>query len=84
VRWGQFFGTTLIVILILLVLSPRLKKIKMKDKTIFFIFLLFGWGLSILDLPDIAGPMTWMRFFFKPFAASNDNNDGKEGIPRGE
>jgi hypothetical protein len=69
VKWGQFFGTTLIIVLILLVLWPRMKKITIKDKTIFFLFLIFGWGLSILDLPNIEGPMTWMRFFFKPFAA---------------
>jgi len=67
-KWGQFFGTTLIIILILLVLWPKMKEIPLKDKTVFFLFLLFGWGLSILNLPNITGPMKWMRFFFKPFA----------------
>ncbi|MBB6444300.1 hypothetical protein [Bacillus benzoevorans] len=67
-KWGTFFGTALLVAFILLVLWPILKQKPLKDKIAFMMILLFGWGLSLFDLPNIAGPMTWMRFFFKPFA----------------
>lgn len=67
-KWGNFFGTAMIIAAILLLQWPRIKKASMKDKTVFLILLLFGWGLSLLDLPNIEGPMTLMRFHFKPFA----------------
>lgn len=67
-KWGPFVGTALFAALLLLVLWPRLKKNSLKERTVFFIFLFFGWGLSLFDLPNIAGPMTWIRFLFKPFA----------------
>jgi hypothetical protein len=68
VRWGAFFGTTLIISIIIFIQWPRIKKYSKKEKSIFFFLLFIGWGLSMFDLPNIAGPMTWMKALFKPFA----------------
>ena len=42
------------------------KKVRKKDKWAFFILLLIGWGLSMLDLPHITGPITWLEILFRP------------------
>jgi hypothetical protein len=68
VRWGAFFGTTLIITIIIFIQWPRLKKYPKKEKWAFFILLSIGWGLSMFDLPNMAGPMTWLQALFKPFA----------------
>lgn len=68
-RWGIFFSVTFIIACLLLLLWPSLKQLPIKDKTIFFLLLFLGWGLSIFDLQNIAGPMSWMRFIFKPFVS---------------
>ena len=65
-RWEAFFGTTLMIIILLSIQWPKIKKYAKKDKWAFFILLLIGWGLSMLDLPNIAGPITWLEILFKP------------------
>lgn len=67
-RWGAFFGTTLIISIMMIIQWPGIKKYSKKEKLVFFILLFIGWGLSMFDLPHISGPMTWLRVLFKPFA----------------
>ncbi|KAA9031582.1 hypothetical protein [Niallia endozanthoxylica] len=67
-RWGAFFGTTLIITILIFMQWPKIKKYSKKEKLVFFILLFIGWGLSLFDLPHIAGPTTWMKVIFKPFA----------------
>jgi|1185.fasta_scaffold276222_2 hypothetical protein len=67
-RWGAFFATTLIIIIIIFIQWPRIKQYSKKDKWAFFILIFIGWGLSMFDLPNMAGPTTWIKALFKPFA----------------
>jgi len=69
VRWGAFFGTTLIITILIFMQWPRIKKYSKKEKSVFFILLLISWGLSLFDLPHIAGPVTWLKVLFKPIAS---------------
>jgi hypothetical protein len=66
VRWGTFFGTTLMIVILLSIQWSKIKKYEKKDKWAFFILLLIGWGLSMLDLPHITGPITWLEIPFRP------------------
>jgi hypothetical protein len=66
VRWGTFFGTTLMIVILLSIQWSKIKKYEKKDKWAFFILLLIGWGLSMLDLPHITGPITWLEILFRP------------------
>jgi hypothetical protein len=66
-RWEAFLGTTLIITIILFIQWPRIKKYAKKEKWVFFILLFIGWGLSMFDLPNIAGPVVWLEILFKPF-----------------
>ncbi|WP_338471757.1 hypothetical protein R4Z10_03010 [Niallia sp. XMNu-256] len=66
VRWGAFFGTTLAIVIFVTVQWPKIKKYAKKEKWAFFILLFIGWGLSLFDLPHIAGPLTWLETIFKP------------------
>ncbi|WP_394234653.1 hypothetical protein [Niallia oryzisoli] len=68
-RWEAFFGTTLVITILIFIQWPRIKKYSKKEKFVFFILLFIGWGLSIFDLPHIAGPLTWLHVLFKPFAS---------------
>lgn len=65
-RWGAFFGTTLMIVILLSIQWSKIKKYEKKDKWAFFILLLIGWGLSMLDLPHITGPITWLEILFRP------------------
>ena len=67
-RWEAFLGTTLIITIILFIQWPKIKKYAKKEKWIFFTLLFIGWGLSMFDLPNIAGPVTWLEILFKPFS----------------
>ena len=66
-RWGAFFGTTLVIVILLSIQWPKIKKIRKKDKRAFFILLFMGWGLSMFDIPHMTGPTTWLETFFRPF-----------------
>jgi hypothetical protein len=66
VRWGAFFGTTIIIAVIFLFQWPKMKQHPKKDKMVFFILLMISWGLSMFDLPHMTGPVTWLEALFKP------------------
>lgn len=67
-RWGAFFTTTLIITILIFIQWTRIKKYSKKEKLVFFILLFIGWGLSMFDLQNIAGPVTVISALFKPFA----------------
>lgn len=66
-RWGAFFSTTVVVTFIILYEWPKMKQHPKKDKIAFFMLLFISWGLSMFDLPHMAGPAIWVETFFKPF-----------------
>ncbi|WP_078411030.1 hypothetical protein [Priestia abyssalis] len=66
-RWEAFFGTTVIVALIILYEWPRMKQHPKKDKMAFFILFFIGWVLSMFDLPHMGGPSSWVETLFRPF-----------------
>ncbi|MCQ6278421.1 hypothetical protein JN080_04055 [Bacillus sp. EB600] len=45
---------------------PKMKQHPKKDKWAFFMLLLIGWMLSMFDLPNMPGPLTWIEELFKP------------------
>ena len=65
-RWGAFLGTTIIIAVIILYQWPKMKQHPKKDKWMFFMLLLVCWVLSMFDLPNMAGPLTWIEAAFKP------------------
>lgn len=66
VRWGVLLGVTVIMALIVLYEWPKMKHTPKKDKAAFFFLLMVGWVLAMFDLPNIAGPVTWLDALFKP------------------
>jgi hypothetical protein len=67
VRWGVTLGVTLLVLLIILFELPALRQKPLRDKIAFFSLLLCGWVLAQFDLPNMAGPVTWLNELFKPW-----------------
>lgn len=65
-RWGVFFGTAIIIAVISLLQWPKMKQHPKKDKWVFIMLLLVVWGLSLFDLPQMAGPLTLIQALFKP------------------
>ncbi|MBY0050801.1 hypothetical protein ABE205_03510 [Brevibacillus agri] len=65
-RWGVTIGVTVLVILIVLFELPALRQKPLRDKIAFFSLLLCGWALAQFDLPNMAGPITWLNTLFKP------------------
>lgn len=66
-KWGAFFATAIVSIIIVLFQWPKMKQTKKKDKAAFIILLLIGLSLSMLNLPYIPGPVKWIEHVFKPF-----------------
>ena len=56
VRWGAFFGTTLIIIIIIFIQWPRIKQYSKKDKWAFFILIFIGWGSIHVRSPEYGRP----------------------------
>lgn len=66
-RWGAFFATAAIVMIIILFQWPKMKQHPKKEKSAFIGLLTIGLILSMFDLPHISGPVKWIEFVFKPF-----------------
>lgn len=66
-RWGAFFCTAVIVILIILYEWPKMKQNPKKDKMAFFTLLLTCLVLSMFNLPQMSGPTQWIEALFRPF-----------------
>lgn len=67
-KWGAFFATAAIIIVILLFQWPKMKQKPKKDKIALIVLLFIGWGLSMLNLPHIQGPTTLIEAIFTPFS----------------
>lgn len=65
-RLGSFLGATILIALIVLLEWSRIKKVPAKDKWAFFILLSIGWGLTLFDLTELSGPVTWTTSLFEP------------------
>ncbi|WP_078109275.1 hypothetical protein [Heyndrickxia oleronia] len=46
--------------------KSQLKKKPKKDKFAIFILLFIGWMLSMFDLSNMSGPITWVTAIFRP------------------
>ncbi|MDF2963586.1 MAG: hypothetical protein K0S39_5321 [Paenibacillus sp.] len=66
-RWTFFCGVTIAVILIWCFEWKKLKEKLKRDRVVFMSLLLLGWVLSMMDLPNMPGPTTFLQFIFKPF-----------------
>ncbi|MCD1162946.1 hypothetical protein [Peribacillus frigoritolerans] len=66
-RWGAFFCTSVVVVLIILYEWPRMKQNPKKDKMAFLTLLLTGLILSMFNLPQMSGPTQWIEALFRPF-----------------
>ena len=64
-RWGAFFGTTVIIAIIILFEWPRMKGNSKKDKLTFFTLFFIGLVLSMFNLPEMTGPTAWIETIFK-------------------
>lgn len=66
-KWGVFFATAGIVLVIILFQWPKMKQQSKKDKGAFIVLLLLALMLSMFDLQHIKGPVTLLEYIFKPF-----------------
>ncbi|CAH1207388.1 hypothetical protein PAECIP111892_02872 [Paenibacillus auburnensis] len=62
-----FSFVTLAGLLILRLEWTKMKAKKTRDKSAFFTLLLIVWLLSILDLSNAPGPLTFFEAIFRPF-----------------
>jgi multisubunit Na+/H+ antiporter MnhB subunit len=58
--------TTAIIVIIILFEWPKMKQQPIKDKLVFIVLLFIGWFLSMFDLPNMSGPLTWQEALFHP------------------
>lgn len=68
-RWGEWLIMTGVVLLIFLVEWPRFRSYTRKEKLAFCSLLCIGWILSLFDLTQTPGPITFVEALFKPLGA---------------
>ncbi|MGE8080277.1 hypothetical protein [Peribacillus loiseleuriae] len=66
-RWGPFFGISVIIAMIILFEWPKMKGNPKKDKLTFIILLFIGLVLSMFNLTEMIGPTAWIETIFSPF-----------------
>ena len=66
--WGQIFGLTILIIIIVGFQWSKLKQDQKKEKVTFISISVVGWILSILLIifPDMIGPTQIIDTLFKP------------------
>ncbi|KAB2337270.1 hypothetical protein F7731_06545 [Cytobacillus depressus] len=67
-KWGTFFATAIIIMVIIYLQWPQLKKKPKRDISAFIGLLLIGLFLSMFDLLYIGGPAKWIEHVLKPIA----------------
>lgn len=65
-EWGTFSATFFIVVAIFLWQWSKMKQHPKKDKGTFIVLLLIGLMLSIFNLQQIPGPVSWVSALFRP------------------
>ncbi|OCA85153.1 hypothetical protein [Pseudobacillus wudalianchiensis] len=65
-KWTTFFMVALIVAGIFLFQWPKMKQAPRKDKWVFSLLLLTGWGISLFDIQHISGPIQLKAIIFGP------------------
>lgn len=68
-NWSLGVGMTVAVLLIFLVEWPKLRSQPRKDRYAFVLLLSIGWILSLFDLQNLPGPITFLEMVFRPFSA---------------
>lgn len=68
-KWGTFWATSTIIMVIIFFQRSLLKKSPKKDMFACIGLFLIGLILSLFDLPDVGGPINWIEILFKPLAA---------------
>jgi hypothetical protein len=66
-KWGHFFGVILVIILIVFLEWRKMEDHPKKDKIAFFTLLTIAGVLSLFDLPNLPGPVTFLESIFEPF-----------------
>lgn len=66
-RWDRIILVTLVCAFIFGYEWPRMKGDTRRDKSAFTILLIAGWMLSLFDLPNLTGPISWFEGLLKPF-----------------
>jgi succinate-acetate transporter protein len=63
-------GITVVTILITLYEWPKINVKKKKEKNVFIVFIIIGWGLATLLIffPDMKGPTDLLDFIYKPIS----------------
>lgn len=64
--WGSFFGTMMIVLVIMFLQWPKIKQNPTRDKAAFIVLLMIGLVLSMFDLQHMKGPVTLVDVIFQP------------------
>ncbi|WP_340084419.1 hypothetical protein MHB50_18110 [Siminovitchia sp. FSL H7-0308] len=64
--WGSFFGTMMIVLVIMFLQWPKMKQNSKKDKAAFIVLLMIALLLSMFDLQHLKGPVTLVDVIFQP------------------
>jgi hypothetical protein len=67
-QWDAFAITAVLIILIILLQWPIIKKAPIKDKVVFASFLFIGWSLTLLDLMQVPGLNSILKAIFLPIA----------------
>lgn len=65
-EWRAFFATLVIGAVILLLQWPKMKQHPKMDKGAFIVFLLIGLVLSMFNLQQTPGPVSWVSALLKP------------------
>lgn len=65
---GSFFCSVTIAVLLILWFEWRnLKQKPKKDRVVFLTLIILVWFLSMLNLPNTPGPISFLQVIFKPF-----------------
>ncbi|WP_243291620.1 hypothetical protein [Bacillus sp. FJAT-47783] len=72
-KWDTFMIAILVIFAIIAYEWPKMKQNPLKDKAAFLTLLLLAGVLSLFDLPNMAGPPTFIEWIFKPISKIMEN-----------
>lgn len=65
-KWVQIVVMSVLVCILFALEWPRLSGLPKRDKAAFITLLFVAWVLSMLDLPNLPGPTTFINALFRP------------------